>query len=107
MNGLNEADKPEEKLRAIAENTPVQSLDAAWLLKNSGDSQTYNKLGGEGSISYQVTVVKSLRWPGAVTVAKNGKWCSIYIGDTIKREGSFFFPTEPPVVMPDPSDQDE
>lgn len=38
MNGLNEADKPEEKLRSIAENTAVQSLDAAWLIKNSGDS---------------------------------------------------------------------
>lgn len=38
MNGLNEADKPEEKLRSISENAPVKSLDAAWLIKNSGDS---------------------------------------------------------------------
>jgi hypothetical protein len=38
MNGLNEADKPEEKLRAISENAPVKSLDAAWLIKNTGDS---------------------------------------------------------------------
>ena len=107
MNGLNEKDKPEDKLRAIAENAPVKTLDAAWLIKNSGDSQTYNKLAGEGTVSYQVTVIKSLRWPGAVTVAKNGKYCSIYIGDSVKREGSFFFPTEPPSVLSDPTDQDE
>lgn len=38
MNGLNEADKPQDKLRAISENDPVKTLDAAWLIKNSGDS---------------------------------------------------------------------
>ena len=107
MNALNESDKAEDKLKAINENIPVPGLDAAWLIKTCGDSQSYNKLGGEGTVSYSVNVIRSLRWPGAVTVAKNGQYCSIYVGDSIKRGDSMFNPTEPPEVMSDPNDQDE
>ena len=45
-----------------------------------------------------------MRWPGAVTVAKNGVYCSIYVGDCIKRGDNYFNPTEPPEVMADPSE---
>lgn len=48
-----------------------------------------------------------MRWPGAVTVAKNGKFCSIYVGDGQKRGDSFFNPTEPPEVQLDPSEPTE
>lgn len=58
-------------------------------------------------MSYDVNVIKSLRWPGAVTVCKNGKFCSIYVGDAIKQGDSSFNPIEPPEVMGDPSDQIE
>ena len=107
MNALNESDKPEEKLKAINENIPVPGVDAAWLVKTCGDAQAYNKLAGEGTVTYSVNVIRSLRWRGAITVAKNGQWCSIYVGDCIKRGDSMFNPTEPPEVMADPLDQDE
>ena len=48
-----------------------------------------------------------MRWPGATTVAKNGKYCSIYVGDGIKRGDTSFNPTEPPEVQSDPVDQIE
>lgn len=73
-----------------------------WTSKVCGDLQAYNKLAGEGTISYAVNVLSSVRWPGSVTVAKNGQFASIYIGDTIKRGGPFFNPTEPPEVQKEP-----
>lgn len=44
-----------------------------------------------------------MRWPGAVTVAKNGLFAGIYVGDAQKRGDSCFNPTEPPEVQADPS----
>lgn len=54
-----------------------------------------------------MNVIRSLRWPGAVTVAKAGDFCSIYVGDGIKRGDSSFNPVDPPEVQTDPSDQIE
>jgi len=48
-----------------------------------------------------------MRWPGAVTVAKNGQFASIYIGDGQKRGDSCFNPTEPPEVNLDPQETKE
>jgi len=71
----------------------------SWIAKVAGDLQPYNKAGEEGTVTYAVNVVKNMRWPGALTVAKNGKYCSIYVGDGIKRGGDpSYFPTEPPEV---------
>jgi hypothetical protein len=54
-----------------------------------------------------VNVIKSLRWPGALTVQKGGSFCSIYVGDGIKKGDTSYNPTEPPEVMSDPKDQVE
>lgn len=48
-----------------------------------------------------------MRWPGALTVAKNGQFFSIYVGDCIKRGDTYFNPTEPPEVMADPQEGEE
>jgi len=62
-----------------------------------GDAQPFNK--GEGVVTYQAVVVKSLRWPGAVTVSKAGKSpVNIYVGDGIKKGDSCYNPVEPPRV---------
>jgi radial spoke head protein 4A len=70
MGKMAEEDKVEDRFRALMEDTPVGSSESAWVSKVSGDTQQYNK--GEGTITYAVNVIRSLRWPGAVTVAKNG-----------------------------------
>jgi hypothetical protein len=54
-----------------------------------------------------VNVIRSLRWPGAVTVAKGGKFTNIYVGYGLKRGDPSFNPVEPPMVLSDPTDQSE
>jgi len=76
------------------------------MAKVCGDTQAYNIAGGEGTKTYAVNVIRSLRWPGAVSVAKGGKYCNIYVGDCIKKGDTMFNPTEPPEVSVDPEDGD-
>ena len=54
-----------------------------------------------------MNVIRSLRWPGAVTVAKGGKFTNIYVGYGLKRGDPSFNPVEPPMVQSDPTDQSE
>ena len=52
-------------------------------------------------------MIKSLRWPGAVTVSKGGKFTSVYVGWGLKKNDPSYQPTEPPDVHVDPDDQPE
>jgi len=52
-------------------------------------------------------VLRSLRWPGAVTVSKGGKFTFVYVGYGLKRGDPSYNPTEPPEVQKDPTDQQE
>ncbi len=52
-------------------------------------------------------MIKSTRWPGAVTVAKGGQYCNLYIGDGIKNGDNTLIPSEPPEVLNDPGQQGE
>lgn len=102
-----EEDPGADRFRALNEDTPigVSGLETAWLVRVCGDTQQYRV--GEGTKVYATVVLKSLRWPGAVTVSKSGKFCSIYVGDGLKFGGLSYFPTEPPEVQSDPVDQIE
>lgn len=80
-------------------------METAWISKIAGDSQQYTK--GEATISYAVNVLKSIRWPGALTVCKGGKFTNVYIGYGIKRVDPSFNPTSPPQVDAEPSDPAE
>lgn len=105
-----EADPIAERFRDLAQDTPIlkegETELSSWVMRMCGDQQPYNK--GEGTVSYAVAVIKSLRWPGAITVSKQGKQpCSIYVGDGIKKGDSCYNPTEPPQVQSDPEGQVE
>lgn len=39
-----------------------------------------------------------MRWPGAVTVAKAGKYVNIYVGEGYKKGDTSYNPVEPPEV---------
>lgn len=54
-----------------------------------------------------MNVIKSLRWPGAMTVAKGGKFTNIYVGYGLKKDNPSYNPTEPPLVMDDPDEEVE
>ena len=104
---LEETDKKEERFRAIAEHDKLGD-DAAWTSKIIGDNQGYNQIPPkEGTVSYGVNVLRSLRWPGAVTVSKGGKFTSIYVGYGLKRGGATKNPVEPGEVIADPVEPKE
>ena len=52
-------------------------------------------------------MLKSLKWPGAVTWAKGGKFVGIYVGDGLKFGDCSYNPTEPPEVQSDPQESTE
>ena len=72
-----------------------------------GDTQQYSEGGDAEVFIYAVNVLRSLRWPGAVTVSKGGKHTSIYIGYGLKRGDPSYNPTEPPEVCKDPEEEAE
>jgi hypothetical protein len=111
---MKEEDKPDDQFRNIKEHVPMPGQEFAWTSKTVGDKQTYTPAEGgikttyadkgEGSVSYAVNVIRSLRWPGAVTVAKGGKFTNVYIGYGIKKGDEIFNPTMPPEVQRDPEE---
>lgn len=52
-------------------------------------------------------MIKSLRWPGSVTVAKGGKFTTIYVGYGLKKGDPSYNPIEPPAVQVDPEEEEE
>jgi len=54
-----------------------------------------------------VNVIRSLRWPGAVTVSKGGKCTSVYVGYGMKKGDPSYNPVEPPSVCADPDEVNE
>jgi hypothetical protein len=102
---LNETDKGADTLFHIAEDkaVPGSGRESSWSSTVCGDLTQYKA--GEASVSYSVNVLRSLRWPGSVTVVKGGQYCSIYVGDCVKNGDTCFSPIDPPAVQSDPAQQ--
>lgn len=103
-------DKP-ELFKTAAEDkfqTPTEGFEAAWVSKTYGDSTTYTRAeeGGK-TYSFAVNAIKSLIWPGAITVHKDGKWYNFYTGYAMKRGDSSYNPTVPPKIMSEPADPEQ
>lgn len=108
MAKLEEEDKVQERLMDITEDAPIPPLESAYLIKVVGDDQPYNPDGDEeGNAAYSATVIRSLRWPGAYTIAYGGKYTNIYVGHGLKFGGVSYNPTSPPEVMKDPDEKVE
>ena len=93
-------------LRTLDQHKPYPGMETAWLSKVVGDTSVYNQ-GEEATVCYASVVLKSLRWPGAMTVAKNQQYCNIYVGYGQKKGDSPLTPTEPPVICKDPDHREE
>ena len=105
---LEEEDKVLERLMGVNEDNPIKPLETAWLFKIVGDDQPYNPAGEEeGTLTYAANVIKSLRWPGAYTVAYNGQYTNIYIGFGLKFGNVAYNPTSPADVIEDPEENPE
>lgn len=109
MEELEGKDPTVERFRDIGEHTLFPGEQPCWISKVVGDTQQYaDANGGEGeNVSFAVNVIKSLRWPGAVTVSKGGKCTSVYVGHGMKRGDPSYNPIEPPPVQDDPEEEEE
>jgi len=98
----------------------------AWIIKVYGDKGQYTF--PDNTKSYRITAVRSLIWPGAVTVAQGTRFANLYIGygqkcatlvDPYKESGlpltgaspfssgNGMLPLAPEDVMEEPDDQEE
>ena len=89
----------------------MSETEPAWSSKVIGDSTLYTD-GGEGSeaVSYAINVIKSNRWPGALTVSKGGKFTNLYIGYGLKKgaaKGPSYNTMVVDDVQADPEEEDE
>jgi radial spoke head protein 4A len=92
----------------------------AWQFKSHGDKGIYNK----GDISHRLSSVRSLIWPGAISVAQGKKYANLYVGYGLKcgtlvpgdkasglplpLKGTCpFSPLEPAEIMEEPNDLEE
>ena len=104
---LEASDPTVERFRDISEHTPIVDELPSWTSKVCGDTQLYNTKEDGVTVSYAVNVLKSLRWPGSTTVAKSGKFTTIYVGYGLKRGDPSYNPIEPPSVQKDPEEEVE
>jgi len=104
------ADPPPPVLRTLAED------GLEWVIKQVGDTALYKlpaKADADGVLtvppprSDAVTVVRSLSWPGATTVAQGKNFVNIYVGYGLPADGSDFFPSMLPDVQDEPEDMPE
>lgn len=83
--------------------------DDAPTFKVFGDTSTYNFPDPIGPKAYAVTVVESLRFPGAYTVAQGDNFANIYVGYGVKKQRAFLPLIEmaPSTIMDEPKDHPE
>ncbi|CEM16903.1 unnamed protein product [Vitrella brassicaformis CCMP3155] len=102
INAQKEADPPQDILRTLDTDPPVGESESAWSVKQVGDTAPYTVK--DAATSYAVTVVKSLRWPGAVIAAQGKKYVTVYIGYGLKAGVPPFYPTAPGDIQEEPED---
>lgn len=113
---------PEEDPVAFAKAKEVQDNDPAkdvirsvvddgldWNIKQFGDVALYkNPSDPSGKPKcYAVTCLRSLTWPGAVTVSRGTNYASLYVGYGLQAGAPDFFPPAPLDIQDEPEDHGE
>lgn len=99
-------DPYETRLKPIEKDQDVEKGVPAWIIRTHGDNERQPTLTGQSQHS-GIVVVKSLRWPGSITLWKGQNWHQIYVGNGHKYEAKSYFPVVPPTVPEDPEDLEE
>jgi len=116
-----EPDHPDNKVRKrmMAEQEsdplrdPIRRLDGdklEWVFKQYGDTALYKSTSADPAAqprSNAVTCVRSLTWPGAVTVAQGSNMVQLYVGYGLGAGEPDFFPAMLPDVQEEPEDLSE
>jgi len=114
-------DNPDNKLRKrmLAEQEsdplrdPIRQLNGdalEWVFKEYGDTALYKTTSADPAAkprSNAVTCVRSLTWPGAVTVAQASNMVQLYVGYGLPSGDTDFFPSMLPDVQEEPEDPGE
>jgi len=114
-------DAPDNKVRKrmLAEQEsdpvrdPIRRLDGdklEWVFKQFGDTSLYKSGSSDAAAqprSNAVTCVRSLTWPGAVTVAQSSNMVQLYVGYGLAAKEPDFFPSGLPDVQEEPEDPGE
>jgi hypothetical protein len=99
-------DPYETRLKPISSDKACKGNYPAWILRTYGDSMKYSMANPvHGAKQYNVVVVKSTVWPGAVSYFWQGQWGELYMGDAQKHEDVTYFPVQPPQIMQDPEER--
>lgn len=109
MNKLNDTDPVKSRLAPLNEDNPFPGFETNWLVRTYGDQQVFNmtdKDEGKTAI-YGCVVLKSLTWPGSLTVAQGNTWAHLYVGYGFKSGSLPLNPMAPNDVMGDLDEQDE
>lgn len=77
-----------------------------WKVKVVGDQMVHNRAEGE-PIIHAIVLIRNMRWPGTLTVWKEGKFANIYVGFGIKATDSPYSPTQLKRIDNDPEDANE
>jgi len=100
------AEKEADPLRAILRDLTEDGME--WVTKRAGDTAVYkDAVDPTKTKSYVVTYVRSLTWPGAVTLAKGSNFVNFYVGYGLQGGEPEFFPASPPDIQDEPEDKDE
>jgi len=96
------------RLKPASQDLPVPGFKTAWVCRWVGDTQAYQQNTQKKEVKeYAYNVLKSLWWPGAVIVHRDGKWLSCYVGDGLKAKLQPVYPVNPPVLQPELPDLTE
>merc|ERR1712039_874544 len=101
-----EVAKMKEEQEADPSKDLIRGLEGdglKWTIKQAGDPTVF----GNPPQSTCVTYVRSLTWPGAVTVARGARFLNCYIGYGMQAGEPDFFPPAPPDVQEEPADEGE
>eukprot|EP00403_Amphidinium_massartii_P013133 CAMPEP_0178410292 /NCGR_PEP_ID=MMETSP0689_2-20121128/20903_1 /TAXON_ID=160604 /ORGANISM="Amphidinium massartii, Strain CS-259" /LENGTH=437 /DNA_ID=CAMNT_0020031461 /DNA_START=68 /DNA_END=1381 /DNA_ORIENTATION=+ len=98
-----EADPLRDQIRTIEED------GLQWVIRQVGDNAVYVDPTNPAvpSKSRAVTLIRSLTWPGAVTVSRSGVFQNFYVGYGISSDTPDFFYRAPPDVQEEPVDPGE
>lgn len=114
-------DNPDNKVRARMlaeresdpERDPIRRLAGdklEWVFKQFGDTALYKTGSSDPAAqprSNAITCIRSLTWPGAVSVVQGSNLVPLYVGYGLAAGEPDFFPSMLPDVQDEPEDVDE
>ena len=92
----------EPMLKSVTKDAKTRGGMPAWILRSHNmKSTSQDARPGKPVQCYGCVVVKSLWWPGAMSLYNQGRILQLYVGDgqKLEPEGMTYYPVNPPVMI--------